>query len=200
MARSTRALEALEESIRLAAQGNPSLRNLVSRHAPAGCMESLGAAELAWIYIGRIACQTRIFPSPMRNGTLVSYALFEIASGQLDTAAATLANCKPDAPPWESMLRLAKCRLALARADFSEGIALADAAIEFTREYKLDRYLPEASISKRKSHFLQGDLQTAKVALEQARLEAENLGSVGCCGKLSPPWPSSSPIKDCPWS
>jgi len=115
--------------------------------------------------------------TPARTGTLISYALFELASNQLDTAAATLAECLPDAPPWECLLLLAKCRLALARSDVSTGIALAESALELAQGCKLGRYLPEALFLKGELLFLQGDLQAAKLTLEQARIEAGNLGS-----------------------
>ena len=115
---------------------------------------------------------------PARTGTLVSYALFELASNQLDTAAATLADCIPDAPPWECLLRLAKCRLALARADLlRQGSQLRIRRSSSPSKYKLGQYLPEALFLKGKSHFMQGDLMEAKIALEQARTEAEKLGS-----------------------
>ena len=169
------ALEALEDSIRLAAQGHPVYEIWYGAMLCRAYGE-LGAADIGldWYRAHRVA--NRDVPqTPSRTGTLISYALFELACGQLDTAATTLADCIPDAPPWEAMLRLAKGRLALARADFSEGLALADSAVEFTRAYKLGRYLPEALFLKGKSHFMQGDLPQAKNVLEQARTEAENL-------------------------
>ena len=109
--------------------------------------------------------------------TLVSYALFELANGQLDTAAGTLSACLPDALPWEYWLRLAKCKLALARRDFSGGLEIADSIVEFARMKGLGHILPEASFLKGKSHFLLGDPAQTKPALEQARTEAKKVGS-----------------------
>ncbi len=112
-----------------------------------------------------------------RTGTLISYALFELASNQLDTAAATLAECSPDVPPWECLLLLAKCRLALARDDFSAGIALADSALELSQECKLGRYLPEALFLKGKLLFLQGDFKGQRLLSSRLGPAAKNLGS-----------------------
>jgi predicted ATPase len=172
-----KALEAQEESIRLAALGHQNYeiwyRAMLSR-----TYGELGASDLGMdLYRAQRVPNKDIPNAPQRTGILVSYALFEIVSNQLETAATTLAACIPDAPPWEAVLLLAKCRLAMAQADFSAGIALADSTIEITRKYKLGQYLPEALFLKGKFHFMQGDAQEAKIALDQARTEAENLGS-----------------------
>jgi len=168
---------ALEESIQIAAEGH-NIYEIWYRAMLCRAYGELGAADVFMAeYRAHRMANNDVPQSPMRTATLVSYALFEISSNQLDTAAATLADCILDAPPWESMLRLAKCRLALARGAFTEGIELADSAIEFTRVYKLGRYHPEALFLKGKCHFMHGDIQEAKVALEQARTEAEKLGS-----------------------
>jgi tetratricopeptide (TPR) repeat protein len=115
--------------------------------------------------------------TPARTSTLISYALFELASNQLDSAAATLAECSPDAPPWECFLLLGQCRLALARSDVPAGIALAASALKLSEECKLRRYLPEALFLKGKALFMHNDIKEAKITLEQARIEAKNLGS-----------------------
>jgi hypothetical protein len=72
---------------------------------------------------------------------------------------------------------LAKCRLALARDDYTAGIALADSALELSQACKLGRYLPEALFLKGRLLFLQSDIPEAKPVLEQARTAAGNLGS-----------------------
>jgi tetratricopeptide (TPR) repeat protein len=170
-------LDALEDSIRLAAQGNPFYETWY-RAMLCQAYADLGAADLGQDLYRRHRLPNADIPSsPMRTSTLICYAQFEIASGELDTAEATLADCVPDAPPWEAMLRLARCRLALARGDYSNGLSLADSAVAFTRENSLGRYLPEDLFLKGKMHFLQGDSAAAKGALDQARLAAENAGS-----------------------
>jgi hypothetical protein len=103
--------------------------------------------------------------------------LFEIASNQLETAATTLADCQPDALPWETTVLLARCKLALARSDISAATALAGSAVELTRQFGLGQYLPEALLLQGKCHLLQGNQQEAKNALEQACSAAETLGS-----------------------
>ena len=170
-------LSALEESIRITAEGH-IFYEVFYCALLCQAFGDLGAADLGMDFYRAHRIANKDIPeTPIRTGTLVSYAMFEIASNQLDTAAASLADCVANAPPWESMLRLAKGRLALAQTDYSAGLLLADSAIEITRANKLSRYLPEALFLKGKCLFIQGDLQQAKTALEQARGEAENLGS-----------------------
>jgi tetratricopeptide (TPR) repeat protein len=168
---------ALEESVQIAAQGH-NIYEIWYRAMLCRVYGDLGAADIGMdLYQAHRIANKDVPHTPMRTATLVSYALFEIATDQLDTAAATLAGCEPDAPSFESMFRLAKCRLALAQADYSAASAVADSAIELARTYKLGRYLPEALFLKGKCHFMQNDLEAAKVVLEQARIEAEKLGS-----------------------
>jgi hypothetical protein len=138
----------------------------------------LGAADLVMPLYRLHRKANREVPNvPGRTGTLIAYALFEIALGQMDAAANTLADCIPDAPSWECMLDITKCRLAVARCDSIEGMTLADTAVEISRQYKLERFLPEALYLKGKLHFMRGDLIKAKNVLEQARSAAEKLGS-----------------------
>jgi tetratricopeptide (TPR) repeat protein len=172
-----RALPALEESVRLAAQGNPVYEywyNAILWQA----YGELGAADLVKdLFCTQRKANQDVPQTPVRTGTLIAYALFELTSGQLDAAAATLLACNPDAAPWEATLHMSKCRLALARTDFKTGAALADEAVAIIRQKKLGQYLPEALYLKGKAHFMLGDLQEAKIELEQARTAAEKLGS-----------------------
>ncbi len=172
-----RALAALEESIQLAAEGN-RVYDIWYRGILCQAYGELGAISTGMdIYRAHRVSNSDVPHTPARTGTLVSYALFELASNQLDAAAATLAECLPDAPPWECLLLLAKCRLALARSDFSSGIALAESALEISRGCKLGRYLPEALFLKGKCLFLLGKPADARPSLEQARHAAQDLGS-----------------------
>ena len=172
-----RALAALEESVNLAAQGN-LVYEIWYRAILCQAYAELGATDMGMdLYRAYRVSNDDVPHTPARTGTLISYALFELASNQLDTAAATLAECLPNEPPWECLLLLAKCRLALARSDVSAGIALAESALELAQGCKLGHYLPEALFLKGEILFLQGDLQAAKLTLEQARTAAGNLGS-----------------------
>ncbi len=171
------ALAALEESIRLSAHKNP-IYEIWYRAILCWMYGELGAADIGMpLYQAYRVANQAVPHAPTRMGTLISYALFELASDQLETAATTLADCTPDAPAWESMFRLARCRLALARADITGALALADSAIEFIHQNKLAQYLPEALFLKGKCILKHGDRQEAKVTLEQARIDANNLGS-----------------------
>ena len=172
-----RAITALEESIRLTTQGNP-IYNIWYGAILCQAYGALGAIDLGMqVYRAHRVANKDVPNAPSQTGTLISYALFEIASGQLDRAAATLADCVPNAPPWEAMLLFAKIRLALAQANYTEGITLADSALEFMRQYKLGQYLSEVLYLKGMCLLLQGNLQVSRITLEQARTAAKDLGS-----------------------
>jgi len=70
--------------------------------------------------------------------------LCEIATGQLDLAASTLATCTLNNSLWDYPLKWPQCRLALARKDHTKAIAIADALVADDRPFKLGQYLPEA--------------------------------------------------------
>ena len=78
---------------------------------------------------------------------------------------------------WDYGLKLAQCRLALARKDHAQAIAIADAFVENIRQFKVGQYLPEALFLKGQAHLMNGEQDLAKAAFEQARLAAEAIGS-----------------------
>ena len=170
-------LATLEESVRLAAQGNP-VYELWYGTVLLQVYGELGAADLVMDRYRTLRVANRDVPhTPARSGTLIAYALYELSSGQLEAATNTLNECTPDAIPWETLFCIAKGRLALARADFTGAAELADAAVDLARQNELGHHLPEALFLKGKAHFNQGDRLQAKNALEQARRAAEKLGS-----------------------
>jgi hypothetical protein len=107
----------------------------------------------------------------------VSYALCEIATGQLDLAAATLGARQPSNTIMDYGLKLAQCRLALARKEHVQAIAIIDPVVKDSQQFKVGQYLPEALFLKGKTHFMNGEHDLAKAAFEQARLAAEAIGS-----------------------
>lgn len=170
-------LAALEEGIQLVTQGHPDYVTWY-RAILYGAYGDLGAADVCIdSFRAQRVPNSEIPDTILRTGTLVGYALYEIASNQLETAAATLDACNTDAPPWEAILLLAKCRLALAQADLHAGQTFAESAVALTQNYKIAQFLPEALFLKGKSSSMQGDPAMARMALEQARTEAEKLGS-----------------------
>jgi tetratricopeptide (TPR) repeat protein len=115
--------------------------------------------------------------TPGRTATLVDYALCEIAAGDLDLAASTLDACHLTNSVWDFAMKLAQCRLALARKDHAQAIAIIDPVVEDSRQFKLGQYLPEALFLKGQAHLMNGEHDAAKSAFEQARLAAEAIGS-----------------------
>jgi hypothetical protein len=111
------------------------------------------------------------------NSTAAAYALCEIATGQLDLAASTLGARPVTNSVMDYALKLAQCRLALARKDHAQAIAIIDPIVMDSRQFKVGQYLPEALFLKGKAHLMNGEGDLAKNAFEQARHAAEALGS-----------------------
>jgi hypothetical protein len=109
--------------------------------------------------------------------TAVGYALCEIATGQLDLAASTLGARRLSNTIMDYVLQLAQCRLALARKDHVQAIAIIDPVVKDCQQFKVGQYIPEALFLKGKAHLLNGEQDLAKSAFEQARLAAEAIGS-----------------------
>ena len=114
---------------------------------------------------------------PGRTPTLATYALYEIATGQLDLAASSLAACTPPTSIMDYPLVLAQCRLALARKDHTQAIAIADAFVADDRPLKQGQYLPEALFLQGQAHKMNSELDLARDAFAAARLAAEAIGS-----------------------
>ncbi len=173
-----RALEELDASVRLAQEANtPAFAAWYGATLCASYL-ALGAVQRGMDLYRTTRVSNQDVPrSPGQTATLVTYALCEIATGQLDVAASTLDACRLTNSIWDYGLRLAHCRLALARKDPVQAVAIADAVVEEVRKFKLAQYLPEALFLQGNSHLMNGERDSAKVQFEAARLAAEALGS-----------------------
>ena len=173
-----KALDELEASVQLAQEANTPV--YVAWYGAILCDAyiAIGAIQKGMDLYRTTRVPNQDVPmSPGRIVTLVTYALCEIATGQLDVAATTLDACTLTNSIWDYALKLAQCRLALACKDHMQAIALADAVVESIRQVKLGQYLPEALFLKGKAHMMNGENDRAKEAFEQARLTAEVIGS-----------------------
>ena len=172
------ALDELEASVRLAVDANAPIHT------------RWYGADLCWAYIQIGAIQkgldlyrtTRVpnqeLPAPTAwTPTAVSYALCEIATGQLDLAASTLGARRLSNTLMDYGMKLAQCRLALARKDPVQAIAIIDPVVKDSQQFKVGQYLPEALFLKGKTHLMNSEHDLAKAAFEQARLAAEAIGS-----------------------
>jgi tetratricopeptide (TPR) repeat protein len=173
-----RALDELDASVRLAVEANAPIHT------------KWYSANLCWAYIQIGAIQkgmdlyrtTRVpnqeLPAPTAwTPTAVAYALCEIATGQLDLAASTLGARRLSNTIMDYALKLAQCRLALARKDHAQAIAIIDPVVKDSQQFKVGQYLPEALFLKAKMHLINSEDDLAKAAFEQARLAAEAIGS-----------------------
>jgi predicted ATPase len=172
------AFEELDASVHLAVEANAPIH-----------IKWYGA-DLCWAYIQIGAVQkgmelyrtTRVpnqeLPSLAAwTPTAVGYALCEIATGQLDLAASTLGARRLSNTIMDYTLKLAQCRLALARKDPTQAIAIIAPVVKDSQEFKVGQYIPEALFLKGKAHLMNGEQDLAKSAFEQARLAAEAIGS-----------------------
>ena len=72
---------------------------------------------------------------------------------------------------------MAQCRLALARKDHAQAIAIIDPVVEDSQQFKVGQYIHEALFLKGQTHLVNGEQDSAKAAFERARLAAEAIGS-----------------------
>ncbi|HLO28792.1 MAG TPA: hypothetical protein VK249_06640, partial [Anaerolineales bacterium] len=173
-----KALDELDTSVRVAVEANAPIHI------------KWYSANLCWAYIQIGAVQkgmdlyraTRVpnqeLPMPAAwTPTAVAYALCEIATGELDLAASTLDARRLSNGITDYVLKLAQCRLALARKDHAQAMAIIDPVVKDSQQFKVGQYLPEALFLKGKAHLMNGEGDLAKGAFEQARLAAEAIGS-----------------------
>jgi hypothetical protein len=74
-------------------------------------------------------------------------------------------------------LGVSSVKMALARKDPVQAIAIIAPVVKDSLQFKVGIYLPEALFLKGKAHLLDGEQDPAKSEFEQARLEAEAIGS-----------------------
>ena len=173
-----RALDELDESVHLAVDANAPIHTKWFGAALSWAYFQIGAIQKGLDLYHTTRVPNQELPPPTAwTPAAVYYALCEIATGQLDLAAATLdarrlSNTVSDYP-----LKLAQCRLALARMDQAQAISIIDPVVKDSRQFKVGQYLPEALFLKGKAHLMNGEHDLAKAAFEQARLAAEAIGS-----------------------
>ena len=173
-----KAFEELEVSVRLAVEANTPIHT------------KWYSANLCWAYIQIGAIQkgmdlyraTRIPNQEMLAPTAwtpaaVAFALCEIAMGQLDLATSTLGARRISNTIMDYPLKLAQCRLALARKDHAQAVAIIDPVVKDSQQFKVGQYLPEALFLRGQAHKINGENDLALRVFEQARLAAETLGS-----------------------
>ncbi len=172
------ALDELRSSIDLAVEANTPVyadwyrADLIAAYTALGDLPAASGLYAQW----RVP-DDRVAMSPGRTPTLVGYARYEIASGQLDTATATLAACHATGAVWDYLLGLAQVSLALARQDAEQAIAIAAPLAEKARAVKVGQYLPEALWLLGEACALHGERAEAHIALEQALAAAQAIGS-----------------------
>ena len=173
-----KALEMVEESIRLFAVDERIFFADVARASLFWYYATLGVMEKGMdLYHMLRVPDEAIMQSPFETWTRVLYALFEIASGQLETAKTTLHHCDaPPALPWFTWKKFAECRLALSEGDYALAIAASNEAVERMRQIQIHPFLPDALFAKGQAHAKLGERDSAKMAFSQARAEAEALG------------------------
>jgi hypothetical protein len=109
--------------------------------------------------------------------TAVAYALCEIATRQLDLAASTLDARHLSNSLSDYSMKLAQSRLALARKDPTQAIAILEPVLENVQQFKIYLYMSEALFLKGQAHLMHGEGDSAKTEFEQVRLAAEALGA-----------------------
>ena len=173
-----RALDALDASVCLAVAANAPIHTKWYGAALCWAYVQIGAIQKGMdLYRATRVPNQEIPAATAWTPTAVFYALCEIATGQLDLAASTLGARRLSNTIMDYALKLAQCRLALARKDHAQAIAIIDPVVKDSQQFKVGQYLPEALFLKGNAHFMNDEHDLAKAALEQARLEAETIGS-----------------------
>jgi tetratricopeptide (TPR) repeat protein len=173
-----KAFEELEVSVRLAVEANTPIHSKWFGANLCWANIQVGAIQKGMDLYRTIRVPNQELPIHAAwTPTALAYALCEITTGQLDLAASTLGARRLSNSVWDYALKVAQCRLALARKDHTQAIAIAEPLLENIRLFKVNQYLSEALYLKGQARLMNGEQDLAKAAFEQARLAAEALGS-----------------------
>ncbi len=179
------ALDELRSSIDLAVEANTPVyadwyrADLIAAYTALGDLPAAGELYAQW----RVPNE-HVAISPGRTPTLVSYARYEIAAGQLDTATRTLAECSATGAVWDYLLGVAQASLALAQQASARAVAITLPLVEKARAAKVGQYLPEALWLLGRARGLQGESAQAHAALDEALIAARAIGSVRWAARI----------------
>ena len=174
-----KAIQSLDSGIHLIELGNQT-HLLITAHALMfWYYASLGALELAGERYRTLRRPLSEVLSPLsRVMTSSLYAMYEITSGQLETAEMTLREFTFAINlPGSTWYYIAKSQLAFAKGDFPQAIALAATIVAHMRQYELNQFLPDVLFVQGKAQLMLGQREEAKESFAQARTAAEALGS-----------------------
>ncbi len=173
-----KAFTALQESLDLAQEYDNGLYVIWFSSTLRLAYATLGAGQIASDrYSAYRVPNPEISTSPAKTGVVVNYALFEIATGQLDQAASTLQLCIPNGTVWDSALLYGQSKLAAAHEEFDKAIELADICLAMMHTHSIKRYYADTLLVKGKAHVRLGERDAARQALGLARSEAEASGA-----------------------
>jgi tetratricopeptide (TPR) repeat protein len=172
------ALEELDASVRLAQEANATIHLKWYEADLCWAYIQIGAVQKGMDLYRRTRIPNQELPAPTAwTPTAVVYALCEMAAGQLDLAAATLGARRLSNTFSDYSMKMTRVRLALARKDPAQAVAILGPVLEDIRKFKIDPYLSEALFLKGQAHRMNGAQDLAKAAFEEARPAAEALGS-----------------------
>ena len=173
-----RALDELDASVRVAVEANAPIHTKWYGAALCWAYVQIGAIQKGLDLYRTTRVPNQEIPAATAwTPTAVYYALCEIATGQLDLAASTLGARRLSNTIMDYALKLAQCRLALARKDHAQAIAIIDPVVKECQQFKVGQYISEALFLKGKAHLMNGEQDLAESTFEQACLAAEAIGS-----------------------
>ncbi|MGD0878175.1 MAG: AAA family ATPase [Anaerolineales bacterium] len=173
-----RALDELDASVRVAVEANAPIHTKWYGSALCWAYIQIGAVQKGLDLYRTTRVPNQEIPAATAwTPTAVYYALCEIATGQLDLAASTLGARQLSNTIMDYALKLAQCRLALARKDHAQAIAIIDSVVTDSQQFKVGQYISEALFLKGKAHLMNGEQDLAESTFEQAHLAAEAIGS-----------------------
>jgi tetratricopeptide (TPR) repeat protein len=174
-----KAIQSLDSSIHFSELGNQTHLLIPAQALSFWYYASLGALELAGERYRTLRRPlSEVFSTFSRVMTSSLYAMYEIASGQLETAEITLREFTFAINlPWATWYYLAKSQLAFAKGDYPQAIALAATIVDHMRHFELNQFLPDVLFVQGKAQLMLGKRAEAKESFAQARAAAEALGS-----------------------
>jgi tetratricopeptide (TPR) repeat protein len=174
-----RALEALQESLPLLEKEGRSAFTEMARAHQFWAHLLAGDAETAQeMYRQFHRPPAEIAQHPYIPWVLGVYALYEIASGQLEAAEATLsAGADANSAVAACWMALARCQLAYARGDYRAAASLAAEAVGRMLGNGVMHLLAACYYMKGRAHIMLGEHGEAREALEAGRATAEALGA-----------------------
>lgn len=172
-----RAIEAMEETLRLSEQSGYPIPQVITRADLGVVLANLGARERANQAARLALASAETHYRALRPYPAAMMVQVQILSGDVAGAAATVSTIDDTASDqmMAVLVPLSRFQLAFAQSDYARALEMGQESLERVHRAGLQVYVPDILCMIGRTHRAMGNIDAARVTLNQSRATAESL-------------------------